>query len=133
MRPGRTALEDFLLTSRAGHCEYFASATVLLLRRPGFPRDTPSATPPTSGAPIERRCIVRARDAHAWAMAWIDGAWVEVDTTPPEWIAIEGGTDSMWRSAGDLWESWLTFVVSRWRWSERGTAWPASSAGCCCR
>ena len=33
----RTALEDFLLRTRAGHCEYFATATVLLLRAAGIP------------------------------------------------------------------------------------------------
>ena len=118
MRPGRTALEDFLLTSRAGHCEYFASATVLLLRQAGIPARYTVGYAAHEWSAIERRWIVRARDAHAWAMAWIDGAWVEVDTTPPEWISIEGGTDSMWRSAGDLWE-WGSFLVSRWRWSER--------------
>ena len=118
MRPGRTALEDFLLTSRAGHCEYFASATVLLLRQAGIPARYTVGYSAHEWSAIERRWIVRARDAHAWAMAWIDGAWVEVDTTPPEWISIESGTDSMWRSAGDLWE-WGSFLVSRWRWSER--------------
>ena len=46
-------------------------------------RATPWATPPTSGDAIERRWLVRSRDAHAWAVAWIDEAWVEVDTTPP--------------------------------------------------
>src|SRR5207247_2415301 len=36
-RPGKSALEDFLLTRRSGHCEYFATATVLLLREAGVP------------------------------------------------------------------------------------------------
>ena len=118
MRPGRTALEDFLLTSRAGHCEYFASATVLLLRQAGIPARYTVGYAAHEWSAIERRWLVRARDAHAWATAWIDGAWVEVDTTPPEWIPIERGTQTIWHSAGDLWE-WASFLVSRWRWSER--------------
>src|SRR5208282_1491794 len=32
-----TALTRFLLHSRSGHCEYFATATVLLLRELGIP------------------------------------------------------------------------------------------------
>ena len=32
-----SALDDFLNRSRAGHCEYFATATVLLLRAAGIP------------------------------------------------------------------------------------------------
>jgi transglutaminase-like putative cysteine protease len=118
VRPGRTAMEDFLLTSRAGHCEYFASATVLLLRQAGIPARYTVGYAAHEWSTIEQRWLVRSRDAHAWALAWIDGAWVEVDTTPPEWMSIEAGGDSMWQSAGNLWE-WGSYLVSRWRWSER--------------
>jgi len=117
-RPGRTALEDFLLTSRAGHCEYFASATVLLLRQAGIPARYTVGYAAHEWSTIEQRWLVRSRDAHAWALAWIDGAWVEVDTTPPEWMSIEAGGDSVWQSAGNLWE-WGSYLFSRWRWSER--------------
>ncbi|MBT8330725.1 MAG: transglutaminase-like domain-containing protein, partial [Deltaproteobacteria bacterium] len=30
-------IENFLTRSRSGHCEYFATATVLLLRQAGIP------------------------------------------------------------------------------------------------
>src|SRR5262249_6898767 len=59
-RPDRTALEDFLLTSRAGHCEYFASATVLLLRSAGIPARYTVGYSAHEWSPIERRWIVRA-------------------------------------------------------------------------
>jgi len=67
---------------------------------------------------VERRWVVRARDAHAWALAWIDGAWIDVDTTPPVWVTAEAGPESRWQPLADLWE-WGTFLFSRWRWSER--------------
>jgi transglutaminase-like putative cysteine protease len=127
-RPGRTALEDFLLTSRAGHCEYFASATVLLLRQAGIPARYTVGYAAHEWSAIERRWLVRSRDAHAWAVAWIDEAWVEVDTTPPEWMPIERGTDSIWQSAADLWE-WGSFLISRWRWSERQDRLAGNLAG----
>ena len=117
-RPGRTALEQFLLVSRSGHCEYFASATTLLLRQAGVPARYAVGYAAHEWSRVERRWVVRARDAHAWTLAWVDGAWVEVDTTPPVWIAEETGPESAWQPLSDLWE-WTTFLLSRWRWSER--------------
>ena len=38
-----TPLADFLLRTRAGHCEYFATAATLLLRKAGIPPATRSA------------------------------------------------------------------------------------------
>jgi len=118
VRPGRTAIEEFLLTTRAGHCEYFATATTLLLREAGVPARYAVGYAAHEWSRIEGRWIVRARDAHAWALAWIDGAWVEVDTTPATWMPEEAGPESAWQPVSDLWE-WGTFVFSRWRWSER--------------
>jgi len=57
---------------------------------------------------------VRARHAHAWTRAWIDGRWVDLDTTPPTWFAAED-------ERAPLWERFADFV--RWagfRWSQRG-------------
>jgi protein-glutamine gamma-glutamyltransferase len=117
-RPGRTALEEFLLTSRAGHCEYFATATTLLLREAGVPARYAVGYAAHEWSRVEGRWLVRARDAHAWTLAWVDGAWVEVDTTPATWIPEEAGPESAWQPVSDLWE-WGTFLFSRWRWSER--------------
>ena len=117
-RPGRSALEDFLLTRRSGHCEYFATATVLLLRAAGVPARSAVGYAAHEWSTLERRWIVRERDAHAWALAWVDGAWIEVDTTPPDWTSQDGGPPTAWSRVGDVWE-WATFLFSRWRWSER--------------
>jgi transglutaminase-like putative cysteine protease len=117
-RPGKSALEDFLLTRRRGHCEYFATATVLLLRAAGVPARYAVGFAAHEWSRVEGRWVVRARDAHAWAVAWVDGKWIEVDTTPPDWVAQDGAPASAWTWAGDVWE-WLKFLVSRWRWSER--------------
>lgn len=117
-RPGRSALEEFLLTRHAGHCEYFATATVLILRAAGVPARYAVGYGAHEWSSLERRWIVRARDAHAWAMAWVDGRWIEVDTTPPIWVTEEAVPASAWQSVADVWE-WGTFMFSRWRWSER--------------
>ena len=109
-------LEDFLLRTRAGHCEYFATATVHLLRAAGIPARYAVGYAVHEWSALEGRYVVRASDAHSWALAWVDGAWREIDTTPPEWMG-DADTAAL-RPLTDLW-SWLTFGFSRWRWGER--------------
>ena len=115
---GDSPLADFLLRTRTGHCEYFATATVLLLRAAGIPARYAVGYAVHERSRLEGRFIARARDAHSWAQAWIDGAWRDIDTTPPAWIDSERQAASFWEPVSDLW-SWVGFVFSRWRWSER--------------
>ena len=89
LRPGafRTGdpLAEFLFEKKAGYCEYFASAAVVLLRLQGVPARFVkglSVGPQTDqGGGLH---VVRDSDAHAWVEAWIPGeGWVEADPTPP--------------------------------------------------
>jgi transglutaminase-like putative cysteine protease len=114
---GASALEDFFFHTRSGHCEYFATATVLMLRAAGIPARYAIGYAVHEWSAMERRWVVRAADAHAWALAWVDGAWREIDTTPPDWMPVEGEA-TFWTPLDDLW-AWMTYVFSRWRWSER--------------
>jgi protein-glutamine gamma-glutamyltransferase len=113
-----SALEDFLRRSRAGHCEYFATATVLLLRAAGVPARYAIGYSVQEWSPLERTWVVRARHAHSWALAWVDGAWRDVDTTPPGWGEIEGGQASVWQPVSDLF-AWAGHAFNRWRYGER--------------
>jgi transglutaminase-like putative cysteine protease len=115
---GASALEDFFFRTRRGHCEYYATATVLLLRAAGVPARYAVGYAVHEWSGFERRYVVRANDAHAWAMVWIDGAWREVDTTPAEWVDVEREAVSSATPFGDLW-SWASYLFARWRWSER--------------
>lgn len=114
----RTALGDFLTRTRAGHCEYFATATVLLLRAAGIPARYAVGWSAQEWSQLEGRYVVRARDAHAWAVAWVDGAWRDVDTTPPDWFVEEAADGPIFGALADL-GAWVTFQFYRWRWSER--------------
>ncbi len=117
-RPGKdSVLEEFLLSSRAGHCEYFATATTLLLRAAGVPARYAVGYSVQEWSRLEQRYIVRARHAHSWTLAYVDGAWRDVDTTPPVWAETEQGESSFMEPVQDLW-SFATFLFSRWRWSE---------------
>jgi len=115
--PGR-ALEDFLLRTRTGHCEYFATATALLLRAADIPARYAVGYSVQEWSRLEGAYVARARHAHAWTRAWVDGRWIDVDTTPPSWVEEERGA-AVWQLGSDAWE-WLTFHVSRWRMNEGG-------------
>lgn len=86
---GRT-LADFLLRERKGHCEYFATATVLLLRQAGIPARYVGGFSAQEYSPLEKAFVVRARHAHAWAVVHFDGRWINSDTTPARWAELEG-------------------------------------------
>jgi protein-glutamine gamma-glutamyltransferase len=83
-QPG--ALSQFLTTSRAGHCEYFATAAVMLLREAGVP-----ARYAVGFAVVERdrqrgEFLIRGTHGHAWCRYWDEesGLWMDFDATPPD-------------------------------------------------
>ena len=117
-RRDSTPLGQFLLHTRSGHCEYFATATVLLLRAAGLPARYVTGYAVQEFSPLENRFVVRSRHAHAWALVFVDGAWQDFDTTPEVWITQEGEGASFLEPLYDL-LSWGMFKFSSWRWSER--------------
>jgi len=118
---GITPLADFLLRTRSGHCEYFATATVLLLRAAGIPARYASGFSVQEFSRFEKRFVVRARHAHSWALVYLDGVWQDFDTTPPSWMAIEEENASFLQPLADIW-SLAVLQLSRWRWQEGNTA-----------
>ncbi|MBI5685186.1 MAG: DUF4129 domain-containing protein [Verrucomicrobia bacterium] len=110
-----TALSHFLLRDRAGHCEFFATATTLLLRQAGIPARyaTGYAVPPKAASAREH--LVRRRHAHAWVLVYVDGAWRDFDTTPAAWGGMEDAEASVFQSLGDLISS-LQYRIAFWRY-----------------
>jgi hypothetical protein len=112
-----TALARFLLRSRSGHCEYFATATVLLLRRLGIPARyaVGYAVHEHSG----RKYVVRQSDAHSWCLVWNfnTGNWQDFDTTPGSWMEAEAKRASPLRLLSDLW-SRIRFELAKLRWGQ---------------
>ncbi len=111
---GKNRIEDFLLYRKQGHCEYFATATVLLLRAAGIPARYTVGYSVQEYSGLEKKYIARARDAHSWVTAYINGSWQILDTTPATWSIIEAEGEPWWLSASDFW-SWLHYQVSSWK------------------
>ena len=77
-------VSEFLLSKKSAHCQYFAAGAVMMMRSVGIPARYASGYYVHETAD-DGSFIVRGRDAHAWAEAWVDGVgWVNVDATPPE-------------------------------------------------
>jgi protein-glutamine gamma-glutamyltransferase len=112
-----TALSRFLLQSRSGHCEYFATATVLLLRELGIPARY--AVGYAVHEPSGHGYVVRERDAHAWCLVWDvrTKTWQDFDTTPASWIAVENNRASALQWLSDSW-SWVKFQIAKFRWGQ---------------
>jgi hypothetical protein len=112
-----TPLARFLLRSRSGHCEYFATATVLLLRRLEIPARyaVGYGVHEASG----NRYVVRQRDAHAWCQVWDEARqiWQDFDTTPGTWVQEEAQRASSLQFLSDVW-SRVGFEFSKLRWGQ---------------
>lgn len=112
-----TPLSRFLLNTRSGHCEHFATATTLLLRRAGIPARY--AVGYLVHEQAGRKYVVRERDAHAWCLVWDEQTrtWQDFDTTPASWIATEAQRASWWQWFSDVW-SWIRYQSARVWWGQ---------------
>lgn len=71
--------------------------------------------------PYQQTYLVRTRHAHAWALAYVDGKWVDLDTTPPDWGQLEAAQQPFWQSLSDFF-SRLWFTFQQWRHSRSAGA-----------
>jgi len=82
-KPGDDPLAHFLFETRAGHCEYFASAMAILLRTLGIPSREVNGFLPGEYNDLGGDYIVRASDAHSWVEVYFPGdGWQVFDPTP---------------------------------------------------
>jgi len=77
-------VEDFLFNMKRGHCEYFASAMVVMCRSLGVQARLATGFVMDEYDTAEGVYIVRGRDAHAWAQVYTPSTgWVGFDPSPP--------------------------------------------------
>ena len=103
--PGMDPIESFVAESKQGHCEYFASAMVMMLRSQGIPARLVVGFHGGELNTVGNYYSIRQRDAHAWVEAYLrpgditaegateilgpqprggfpEGGWLRVDPTP---------------------------------------------------
>ncbi len=105
---------DFLFHTRAGHCEYFASAMVLMLRSRGLSARLVNGFQMGEYNDAADVYTVRQSDAHSWVEAWFPArGWVAFDPTPPAGLSVYGDGVMAWlrhyREALEM--MWLEHVV----------------------
>ena len=112
----RSPVEAFILGDLEGHCEYFASAMVLLARAQGLPSRLVNGFAGGVSNPVGDFLEVTRADAHAWVEVHFEQAgWVRFDPTPPSLRLRSAGDLSLWDralqlgSAVELW--WFQRVV----------------------
>ena len=92
-------VEWFLFQTQAGHCEYYATALVVLLRELGVPARIVNGYYGAHYNEIGGFYAVRQADAHSWVEVHFGPlGWVTFDPTPPG--GRTAGDDAPWWPAG---------------------------------
>jgi transglutaminase-like putative cysteine protease len=126
-------VDEFWFDRKAGFCEHFASAFVVVMRAMGVPARLVTGYQGADADEQDGYWIVRQRNAHAWAEIWQPGeGWVRVDPTAavaPERIRrgrslaptpglVAGAVASMspalaarvrqaWETVNNRWNQWV--------------------------
>ena len=103
-------IESFLFDHGRGHCEYFASSMVLMLRAVGVPSRLATGFLGGEFVRLEGYWVVRQSNAHAWVEAYLpERGWTVFDPTPPS-----GRPESSTRGLTSLFSEGWDYLVFRW-------------------
>jgi transglutaminase-like putative cysteine protease len=95
---GEQPVDEFLLDTREGFCEHYASAFTVMMRAAGLPARVVTGYQGGELNGLGGYYIIRQSDAHAWTEVWLEGrGWVRVD--PVSAVAPERVALGSWRSA----------------------------------
>jgi transglutaminase-like putative cysteine protease len=114
--PGKTEpVHFFLFDRKKGHCEYFASAFVVLARAAGIPSRQVNGFLGGEWNEYQGYVAVRAGDAHSWAEVYFPGkGWVTFDPTPAAPGGELGRGGSSWRAKLGRFVDTLRFQWTKW-------------------
>src|SRR5436190_17433534 len=109
-KPGQDPLAHFLFETRAGHCEYFASARAIMARTLGIPSREVNGFLPGEYNDLAGDYIVRGSDAHSWVEAYFPGSgWITFDPTPPATDSEAGLFSRL-----SLYLDWMQLTWNEW-------------------
>ncbi|MFZ6758220.1 transglutaminase TgpA family protein [Undibacterium sp. Ji50W] len=81
-RLGLHSVDEFLFDTKAGFCEHYSSAFVILMRAAKIPARVVTGYQGGAMNTVDDYFEIRQSDAHAWAEVWLEGqGWVRVDPT----------------------------------------------------
>ncbi len=101
-------VSDFVLNTRRGYCEHFASALVVMCRSQGIPARLVTGYAPGEYNPLTGYWEVRLNNAHAWAEIYVPRCgWVPMDATPGSLINQHLEARSVISYLFSLMEPWL--------------------------
>jgi transglutaminase-like putative cysteine protease len=107
-----TGLEHFLFERRAGHCEYFSTAMVVLLRSVGIQARNVNGFLGGQWSQFGDYLVVTQNEAHSWVEVWFQGfGWVPFDPTPP-------GAATATLSPAWFWPGRIFFDGLQHRWNK---------------
>ncbi|WP_353156062.1 DUF3488 and transglutaminase-like domain-containing protein [Herminiimonas fonticola] len=128
---GRNSVDEFLFSTRAGFCEHYAGAFVVLMRAMNIPARVVTGYQGGQMNPVDGYMTVRQSDAHAWAEVWIEKrGWLRIDPTAavaPERIERNLAGAATTTAFGGLLnvnigpDSWLRKM--RFRWDAVNNGW----------
>lgn len=151
-RANKTALSEFLTDTREGHCEYFATATTLLLRAAGVPSHYAVGFAVQEPSTRANEYNLRGTHAHAWCRAylggkktqieeeqiiyikgeekritvnrdvWTGGQWTDVDLTPATWLTLDSPQPNLKERVADTFQRFRE-DFQLWRASESNRGW----------
>jgi transglutaminase-like putative cysteine protease len=109
---GEATLEHFLFNRRAGHCEYFSTALVVLLRSIGIEARNVNGFLGGQWSDFGNYLVVTQNEAHSWVEAWFPGyGWVTLDATP-------SGTGTAETIESWFWPGRILFDGIQHRWNK---------------
>jgi hypothetical protein len=112
-KPGADPLANFLFVTRAGHCEYFASAMTILVRTLGIPAREVNGFLPGEYNELAGDYIVRGSDAHSWVEVYFPGrGWETFDPTPAAGPESVGLFSQLAKYVDWLQLSWSEWVIN---------------------
>jgi transglutaminase-like putative cysteine protease len=124
---GPDPLADFLFNVKSGHCEYFATAMVILLRTRGIASRLVNGFLPGEYNDAAGAYTVRQSDAHSWVEVYFPEtrAWVTFEPTPPAGRTepVRSGITAQLQKYGEALELlWIQYVVGYDKQEQRSLA-----------
>jgi hypothetical protein len=110
----QTPLDHFLFTRKEGHCEYFASSMVMLLRLAGIPARLVNGFMGLEWNDLGQYMVVRQHHAHSWVEAYLPNkGWVVYDPTPADPMFSLNRFDNPLNRALDLLQlNWQRYILN---------------------